>query len=85
MLKSFTILLVILAFFTVVSLIIPDRVTGEIDAAIVYFLGYIYQLDSVIDISVFFACAIILINFYIGVMIFWIFHWMMGHVSGTPQ
>jgi hypothetical protein len=74
MTRTFIIILVVLALTTAIGQFIPDRITADIDAALVYFLTFLYQLDHFLDVRVLLICLQIIFNFLTGVATFWVFH-----------
>ena len=68
----FTILSVVIVF-TVLSILIPDSFNNKIDEAFVYFLSSVYSLGFLFNVSTVMLCFQILINFFLGVAIFYVF------------
>lgn len=68
---------IILSLFTLISILIPDSITSSIDSAFIYFLNFLWNLNLIVNVATIFTCLQILFNFYIGVAIFWIFHWIL--------
>jgi len=81
MTKTLILIVVVLGVFTVFSLLIPDSFTTTIDDAFIYFLSSLWNLNSVIHVSVVMSCLQILSNFVLAVCVFWIFHWVLRIVS----
>ena len=82
MFKVIILLIVVLAVFTGFGLLIPDTLSTGIDNAIIYFLTALWNLNGLFDVAVLFDCLRLLTNFYLGVSIFWIFHWVLNVVKG---
>lgn len=81
MLKTLLLIAIVIAVFSIFGILIPSSFTTEIDNNIVYFLNYIYALDGLFDVAVLMTCIEILIQFYIGVAVFWIFHWVVNIIK----
>ena len=77
MIKTFILIFIVLAVFTGFSILIPDSFTAAIDNSLIYFLSALWGLNSLIEVSVLLTCFQILVGFYTGVAIFWIFHWIL--------
>jgi len=60
---------------------IPDALTANVDEAIIFFLTSLYNLDTLVNVSTILNCLQILVNFYIGVMLFWLLNWILGHLK----
>jgi len=77
MIKRIITIVSVVAIFTILSQIIPDTITGQIDGALIYFLSFLWNLNNILDVSTLISCFQVIINFIFGVCIFWIFHYIL--------
>lgn len=81
MLKSLLLIAIIMGIFTVVSILIPDQITSSIDNSIIYFLNYLWNLNTFIDVSVLMSCLNILASFYLGIGLFFVLYSLINSVK----
>ena len=77
MLKTLTKIFLLIGVLTIMTSLIPDSFDTKIDGAIMYFLSALYALNGIVNVDTIIACIQILIGFYGGVLIFFIFHWVL--------
>jgi hypothetical protein len=70
MFKSITILILCIVFLSVVGTIIPDAFTQGMDTAIQSLVGYIYSLNTYINVSTLITCFEILFDFLVSAIMF---------------
>lgn len=64
------------AFLTVIGSLIPNPVSVEISDSITYFLSYANNLSAFIHVSVLFSAIHILANFIFGILVFFIYYFL---------
>ena len=82
MIRILVVSTIAVGLFTTISHFIPDQFTANIDNSIVYFLGYLWNLNGIIDVATLFDALYLIGNFLIGLMIFYIFHWIIRLTAG---
>lgn len=75
-LKISLIIAVVIAIFSTIGLLIPDRLTSSMTDSITYFLNFINYLKPLLDVSVVFNSIQILFNFFLGVALFKMLRWI---------
>jgi hypothetical protein len=79
LLKIFIIVAILIAVATIISVLIPDPITDQINESIIYFFGFINYLSPLINVQTVFICLKILANFFMGVLIFIFLRWLASH------
>jgi hypothetical protein len=82
MFKILVALGIILSVFSVMSILVPDKIVDEIDNSIVYFLTYVWQLNNIINVSAFMGASLLVVDFYISLAVFWVVYWIINYIMG---
>lgn len=72
----------VLSVLTLISNVVSDPFTAQIDAAIVYFLSFIHSLDSLFDTVAFITALQVFFNFLVSVALFWTINFVYSLIGG---
>ena len=67
MFKTILVLVIVLTTFTLISVIVPDVMTANIDAGIQYFVTYLWGLDGWIHVPVLLDCIQLLCGYVVTI------------------
>ena len=81
MLRILALTAIIISVFSLLSFMIPDSFNDKINEAFVYFLSSTYALGFLFHVSTVMLCFQILLNFFLGVAIFYIFKFFLSFIS----
>jgi hypothetical protein len=71
MLRTITILIVVLCVFTAISALIPASITQNMDNAIQYFVGQVYALNIWFNVATLLSCIQLFLT-YIGLVLLYV-------------
>lgn len=82
MLRILISLAIVISILTVLTSVVPNPLTAQINASFVYFLSYVHSLDNIFDTSALLSALQIFFNFMAGLLVFWMMFFVYKLISG---